>query len=203
MLPQSKKGFTLIELLVVITIIGILAVWAVSVYTSQIQKARDTTRLNDIKALQSWVEQVYQDGSSYPAADNTFSTWVAVYVPRLPSDPKNWELCNKWDIWASNATPCEYIYEVWPDKNSIIRWQYEISTWFENSWNISAKAAKDWWNDNSRYEVWLEIDTNDSWCVVNNRISKVTWTYTDATTCPTRANNSWWADDGAIFVAWN
>lgn len=47
-----QKGFTLIELLVVITIIGILATGAVTVYTSQIQKARDTTRISDIKAIQ-------------------------------------------------------------------------------------------------------------------------------------------------------
>jgi general secretion pathway protein G len=50
---QNNKGFTLIELLVVITIIAILATGAVATYTSQIQKARDTTRINDVKALQS------------------------------------------------------------------------------------------------------------------------------------------------------
>jgi prepilin-type N-terminal cleavage/methylation domain-containing protein len=49
----SKKAFTLIELLVVITIIGILATGATAVYTSQIQKARDTTRINDIEALKA------------------------------------------------------------------------------------------------------------------------------------------------------
>jgi general secretion pathway protein G len=59
-------GFTLIELLVVITIIGILATGATTVYTSQIQKARDTTRINDVKALQSGIEQFYQDKAEYP-----------------------------------------------------------------------------------------------------------------------------------------
>ena len=49
----SKKAFTLIELLVVITIIGILATGATAVYTSQIQKARDTTRINDLEAFKS------------------------------------------------------------------------------------------------------------------------------------------------------
>lgn len=67
-LKNSTRGFTLIELLVVITIIGILATGATSVYTSQIQKARDTTRINDIKALQSGIEQAYQDNSAYPAS---------------------------------------------------------------------------------------------------------------------------------------
>jgi len=51
-MKNIMKGFTLIELLVVITIIGILATGAVSVYTSQIQKSRDSVRLTDVKALQ-------------------------------------------------------------------------------------------------------------------------------------------------------
>jgi prepilin-type N-terminal cleavage/methylation domain-containing protein len=52
-MKQQNKilGFTLIELLVVITIIGILATGATSVYTSQIQKARDSTRISDIHIL--------------------------------------------------------------------------------------------------------------------------------------------------------
>jgi len=59
--------------LVVITIIGILATGATATYTSQIQKARDTTRINDVKALQSGVEQSYQDASQYPDATAAFS----------------------------------------------------------------------------------------------------------------------------------
>lgn len=65
-LNKSTRGFTLVELLVVITIIGILATGAVSVYTSQIQKARDTTRITDVEALKSGIEQAYQDTTSYP-----------------------------------------------------------------------------------------------------------------------------------------
>lgn len=62
------------ELLVVITIIiGILATWATAVYTSQIQKARDTTRINDIWAMKSWIEQVYQDKWAYPNTSISFS----------------------------------------------------------------------------------------------------------------------------------
>jgi len=52
MKKQIIKAFTLIELMVVITIIGILATGAVSVYTSQIQKARDSNRITSLKALQ-------------------------------------------------------------------------------------------------------------------------------------------------------
>jgi len=85
----SKKGFTLIELLVVITIIGILATGATSTYTTQIQKARDTTRVNDVKALQSATEQVYQDLMEYP--DNTIASFSSVldYLDKYPTDSKD------------------------------------------------------------------------------------------------------------------
>ena len=86
-LKNSTRGFTLIELLVVITIIGILATGATTVYTSQIQKARDTTRISDVKALQSGIEQAYQDASVYPASGAAFSG-VAIYTPKFPKDPK-------------------------------------------------------------------------------------------------------------------
>ena len=97
-IKNKKIAFTLIELLVVITIIWILATGAVTTYTSQIQKARDTTRISDIKALQSWVEQVYQDDWEYPHS-NTFFNQVVPYVPKLPSDPKHAQPCNDW--WTS------------------------------------------------------------------------------------------------------
>jgi general secretion pathway protein G len=88
-----KKGFTLIELLVVITIIGILATGAVTTYTSQIQKARDTTRVQDLSALKGAIEQVYQDDAEYPGAD-TFYTDVKKYLRKLPRDSKHNKTCN-------------------------------------------------------------------------------------------------------------
>ncbi len=99
-LTKNTRGFTLIELLVVITIIGILATGGVVTYTSQIQKARDTTRITDVKAVQSGVEQFYQDKSEYPpatytATDNTTFHGVVTYVPKLPRDPKTGQSCNK------------------------------------------------------------------------------------------------------------
>lgn len=155
----AKAGFTLIELLVVITIIGILATGATATYTSQIQKARDTTRINDIKALQSWVEQVYQDTSEYPtesgdaAVDGTFAKEVVIYVPKIPSDPKATQACNK----MNGNSPCDYYYDVWSDLNGIANGVYRISSWFENSWNVKNKAAKDGGIYLGRMELGLNI----------------------------------------------
>ena len=69
---MAKKGFTLVELLVVIAIIGILATGAVWVYTSQLEKARDSTRVTDLNNLRSAVEQFYQDKSEYPVCNSSF-----------------------------------------------------------------------------------------------------------------------------------
>ena len=151
-----KKGFTLIELLVVITIIWILATGAVSVYTSQIQKARYTTRINDIKALQWGIEQFYQDTTEYPQgwADwSVANSWVQQYVPKLAQDAKHDQTCI--------ASRCGYIYWVGADANWIERGAYEISTAFENKWNMDNKASdsNDNWDDVARLELWVPSQT--------------------------------------------
>lgn len=158
-LHTIKKAFTLIELLVVITIIGILATWATTVYTSQIQKARDSTRLTDITALRGWAEQFYQDKGQYPYTTNTNNTfpaynfgWIKIYTPKLPEDPKSWET-------TANSS-FDYIYTVWEDDNNITWQDYEFSTTFENTWNIENKAGKDWWGDDYRVEIWVDIEWN-------------------------------------------
>ncbi|MDD5377238.1 MAG: prepilin-type N-terminal cleavage/methylation domain-containing protein [Candidatus Gracilibacteria bacterium] len=148
---NNTRGFTLIELLVVITIIGILATGAVSVYTSQIQKARDTTRINDIKALQGGIEQMYQDGQKYPDA-GSFSG-ITAYVPKIPKDPKSGEtLAN---------TSFEYMYNQGKDTNGIEGQIYEVSTAFEAQGNLTSKAAdvNDKGNDANRFEVGVSMDT--------------------------------------------
>jgi prepilin-type N-terminal cleavage/methylation domain-containing protein len=171
-LQNTKLGFTLIELLVVITIIGILATGAVWVYTSQIQKARDTTRINDVKAIQSAVEQFYQDTTEYPEwlSDWTASwtTSVMTYLPNLAEDPKFDQTCINSRCW--------YVYVVGADLNWILQWTYEISTAFENQWNVDNKAwvAQDNWDDNNRLEIWLNTDINDTVSIQGTAFAKGT-----------------------------
>ena len=160
-IQSIKKAFTLIELLVVITIIGILATWAVSVYTSQIQKARDTTRMSSLKALQSAVEQVYQDSSEYPrtntfssggSLDGTTTTWVKLYIDKIPTDPKHGQ-------WCAQLAMCTYAYWVDKDSNQIAFSEYELSTAFENVANSISKGKEDSWDDDSRLEIWIAINS--------------------------------------------
>jgi prepilin-type N-terminal cleavage/methylation domain-containing protein len=126
---QKTIGFTLIELLVVITIIGILATGGVVTYTSQIQKARDTTRINDVKAIQSGLEQYYQDKTVYPDITVSSFSGITAYVPKMPKDPKSGEPCNKGTLASSG---CDYAYDVADDSNGLILGEYKISTAFES-----------------------------------------------------------------------
>ena len=158
MLQTMKKGFTLIELLVVITIIGILATGAVTTFTTQIQKARDTTRISDQKALTTGVEQFYQDTSTYPrgARDWTSgaSTLVTNYVPSLAEDPKHNQTCN--------GSRCGYVYIVAADSVGIVQGAYELSIAFENQGNVTSKAVNtaDNGNDPNRLEHGSGLPSN-------------------------------------------
>lgn len=198
-IQDIKKAFTLIELLVVITIIGILATGATTVYTSQIQKARDTTRINDLKALQSGIEQVYQDSSQYPHSDSFFNE-VSVYVEKFPKDPKHWEPCNNWWVPA-NQPDCAYSYIVNDDNNWITFGEYEISTSFENSWNVTKKAALDWgwiWVELTRLELWMDISENDSWIGID-AVTPMTW----ACTLAWGVGWPWSWVNSLIVINWN
>lgn len=73
---MKAKGFTLIELLVVITIIGILATGAVSIYSGAQAKARDAQRQNDITSLASAETYYLADHDSYVAAVASLKTYL-------------------------------------------------------------------------------------------------------------------------------
>lgn len=155
---NNRSWFTLIELLVVITIIGILATGAVWIYTSQIQKARDSTRITSLNALKWAVEQVYQDTFEYPHSDS-FVTEVSPYIENLPSDPKHSQPCNNTN-WT---TDCGFAYIPQPDDNGILYGSFELSTAFENSWNVTS-TAENWdnWDDDTRLEIGSLTSTNDT-----------------------------------------
>ncbi|PIE85556.1 hypothetical protein CSA08_01485 [Candidatus Gracilibacteria bacterium] len=159
-----KSGFTLIELLVVITIIGILATGGISVFTAQIEKARDSTRITDLKVLQGGVEQVYQDNSSYPAANEFLSgsagnTDITDYLEDIPGDPKTGEECN--DGGGGTSINCGYSYRAQDATSGVTMGAFELSTAFENSSNVTKKAKNtvDGGNSDVTMELGIDKDT--------------------------------------------
>ena len=205
-LQKTKLGFTLIELLVVITIIGILATGATGVYTAQIQKARDSTRITSLEALKWAVEQFYNDAYEYPEGGDFWENWeingstvawIKSYLPKLPVDPKDQQNCNNAGL-ASDSI-CAYRYFVTDDKNGITNWAYEISTSFENDWNVakSADNTKDWWNDQQRYETWL---INGASAAMDTSIHAKTTTMTDISSVIANTSKDLVISGGWVYV---
>lgn len=69
-LKRNDKGFTIVELLIVIVVIGILAALVITTFTGIQQKARNTERETDIKAMQGQIEAYYAQNGKYPTLGN-------------------------------------------------------------------------------------------------------------------------------------
>jgi prepilin-type N-terminal cleavage/methylation domain-containing protein len=88
-----SSGFTIVELLIVIVVIGILATLVIVTFTGIQQRARNSQRETDLKAIQSHVAAFYADKGYYPTmADLNDGTFRSTYMKGLDSealkDPK-------------------------------------------------------------------------------------------------------------------
>ena len=98
---KQQSGFTIVELLIVIVVIGILAALVITTFTGIQQRARNTERETDIKALHGQIEAYYAQNGRYPTLGNlNDSTWRSTNMKGLDAeaikDPK----------WASTITAC-------------------------------------------------------------------------------------------------
>ena len=89
----NQRGFTIVELLIVIVVIGILAALVITTFTGIQQKARNTERNTDVKALHGQVEAYYAQNGRYPTLANLNSNaWRATNMKGLDTeairDPK-------------------------------------------------------------------------------------------------------------------
>lgn len=106
---KFTSGFTIVELLIVIVVIAILAAISVVAYTGVQARARDSQRVQDIKAITTALEMYYLDNGGYPGGSctagegcainsgwsntndgswaNLESVLVPDYISALPSDP--------------------------------------------------------------------------------------------------------------------
>jgi type II secretion system protein G len=90
---KKQKGFTIVELLIVIVVIGILAGLVITTFTGIQQKARNTERQTDIKAIHGQLEAYYAQNGKYPTLANmNDSTWRGTNMKGLDAealkDPK-------------------------------------------------------------------------------------------------------------------
>lgn len=69
---NNKKGFTLVELLVVISIIAILSVIGVVIFTNVQKSARDAKRRGDLKAIVNALEIYRTSNGRYPSLAGWF-----------------------------------------------------------------------------------------------------------------------------------
>jgi type IV pilus assembly protein PilE len=63
--PRAVGGFTLIELMIAVAIAAILASVALPSYQSYVQRSRVPTALDNLSAVQTRMEQRYQDTGNY------------------------------------------------------------------------------------------------------------------------------------------
>jgi general secretion pathway protein G len=136
-----KKGFTLIELLVVITIIGILATGAVGVFTKQLQGARDSTRIKDLKLLETANNLYFSDNDVYPSAStgSVYRAAVSGYMSKDLQDPKT----GNNTCWASSNSnqACQGAYDVFNDSFGLTDAAYKMGVYFEKEENYNNLAA--------------------------------------------------------------
>lgn len=100
------RGFTLVELLVAISIIAILSVTAMVIYSQVTVNARDARRKMDLQTIAQALEVYYQKNGRYPITgwvrSNEFGNWIVDmplpypsitfvpdYINSLPQDPKS------------------------------------------------------------------------------------------------------------------
>ncbi len=174
---RNLFAFTLIELLVVITIIGILATGAVSVFTTQLQGARDSTRIGDMKVIEWALHQLFSDDGEYPAMTSSgqFQTAIKPFVSKSLKDPKAGKgVC--WDTDSSNAKLCHWYYNSFPDSFNLPYAAFKLWVHFEKKKNYIQKAKTtgtntDGWVIDNMYEIfaWAWAETH-SWTTFNANI---------------------------------
>ena len=93
-LPSSRGGWTLIELLTVVAIIALLATGIIMMVSTQLGRARDATRIADLKDTQVYLERYSIDTGRYPVQTN-FATMASDLGTQYSeydnntADPKN------------------------------------------------------------------------------------------------------------------
>ncbi len=116
-LKNKQQGFTIVELLIVIVVIGILAALVVTTFSGIQQKARNTERETDIKAIHGQLEAYYAQNGRYPTLANvndsgSSTAFVETNMKGLDreslKDPKS-TATDQYDLGAAGANIYGYV----------------------------------------------------------------------------------------------
>jgi prepilin-type N-terminal cleavage/methylation domain-containing protein len=110
-LKPKQQGFTIVELLIVIVVIGILAALVITTFTGIQQRARDTERETDVKALHGQVEAYYAQSGFYPTLAEVVD---GSSLPGLDSEALLAPGTGASQIDAAASTTLKYQYAVDP-----------------------------------------------------------------------------------------
>jgi type IV pilus assembly protein PilA len=69
---NNKKGFTLAELLIVVAIIAVLVAISIPIFSSQLEKSRESTDIANLRAAKAEAVAMYLSGDT----DDTTVTWT-------------------------------------------------------------------------------------------------------------------------------
>lgn len=176
---MNKKGFTLIELLVAVVIIAILTTISLVVYAEVQKRARDVSRKQDLRSIQTALTLYYQKNGRFPCSDPggsgsavwqksggdfwlqdsgcglTVAPFDTKYINSLPRDPKN----TSGFPW--NAS--EYTYAYWSGQIALgpqtagcpagIAQYYILATKLENKNDSDRAAVKPYYFCNGTDEI--------------------------------------------------
>lgn len=75
---DNKKAFTLAELLIVVAIIGVLAVIAIPIFSTQLEKSRENTDIANLRVAKGAAMSMYLDKGSSVAGEYYFDTGAGI-----------------------------------------------------------------------------------------------------------------------------
>lgn len=155
---RKSSGFTLVELLVVISIIAILSVIGITVFTGVQKGARDAKRRGDMNAIAKALEIYKSQNNTYSPADSfpcevgfnfSFSAWNFGTINSNPGWPGSSPSCPRnlgkaWSAYFANGVPHDPFCEGnkcadGSDSGATVEKDYFFDTTDGSSFTVSAK----------------------------------------------------------------
>lgn len=95
MIKKNKlTGFTLVEILVVLVVITLVSIFAILNTPTQLQKARDAVRKQNIDTIKKAIEEYQQDTNCYPqtvpSCQNRLINGNLTLLEKIPCDPSTY-----------------------------------------------------------------------------------------------------------------